>query len=478
MQSLFLALLLCTQNVLSADGSPTKTEVLTTSEVLAFTALATVSTVALYTYSQPSHPTFIPPQTAFSAKDQYELRIHKTFLWGAASSAYQSEGGLDASSWAHYPAKDGIIHGAKACCDSWNKLSEDIACLKELRVKTYRFSVAWERIQPTQGSWDDAAVQKYVQFCRDLKNAGIEPLITLHHYSDPIWFMEKGGFSKKENTQNFIDFCERMVKALAPHCTYFLTFNQPVAYAIKSYQQGMMPPYETCSVSMISENKAQQTAYNILTMHTQIYKLLKEKHPHLHISITHQYVQCLCYNSFNPLDQLIATIADRLTNSIFTDFFLQTENNKTMDFMALSYYCPLRFSGTNPFSFLPEELALQSEHNFRHISAWGFYDALVWAQQFGKPIFVVESGFPTADCTKRITFLQHYTYTLDQAVQAGMNIVGYCYWALLDNFEWTEGFKTQFGLFTVDREHNFKRAIKDSGLYYASIISTNSLSFS
>ncbi len=473
-QSLFLCVLIGTSSIQS--GNENTEPACSLQQIVLFTALAGAGTAAIYASVQPQY-SFTLPQEAFKDKKSYELHLPKSFAWGAASSAYQSEGGLAQSSWTHYKTKEGQIHDAGPCLDSWNRLDEDIACLEKLGVTTYRFSIAWERIQATENSWDERAVQKYVNFCKTLQEHNIKPIITLHHYSDPIWFMEKGGFSNPENNHYFIHFCEKVVAQLAPHCTYFLTFNQPVAYAIKSYQQGMMPPYETSGAALISETKASKTAANILHMHTQLYERLKKLHPNLQISITHQYVQCLCYNSFNPLDQIIARIADKLTNQTFTDFFKDPVHNKTLDFMALSYYCPLRFSGTHPFSFYPEEVKLQSEQNFRHISAWGFYDALVWAQQFNKPIFVVESGFPTATCEKRITFLQHYIYALDQAITAGMNIIGYCYWALLDNFEWTEGFKTQFGLFSVDRDHDCKRTIKPSGIYYADVISTNSLSF-
>ena len=146
-----------------------------------------------------------------------------------------------------------------------------------------------------------------------------------------------------------------------------------------------------------------------------------------------------------------------------------------MDFVALSYYCPKRFNGTYPFAYTQEELKLRYDNDLRFIDGDGFYDALVWAQQFKKPIFVIENGIETDSHAKRQLFLNRYLSKMNEAMRDGINIIGYCYWSLLDNFEWTKGFDYHFGLFSVNRKDgSFTRKIKLSGQYYKDIIACNS----
>ena len=402
--------------------------------------------------------------------------IPKNFLWGASTAAYQIEGGIT-NSWTFYPDQNGKKHDAGFCCNSWNMLDQDIECLKEIGAKSYRFSIEWARLQQhNENNWNEAALETYVNFCRKLKAANIEPVITLHHYSDPIWFMQKDGFSDAENIKYFIAYVEKVYRALANlNVNYFVTFNQPGGYSYKSYKSKDAPPYET------NGSKESATLQNLFQAHVQSYKKIAQiaqektvKKPL--ISISHQYSQMhVASGALYALSLIISTIAYKLYNGPFENFFLNGEGKKYMDFVALSYYCPKRFNGTYPFAYTQEELKLRYDNDLRFIDGDGFYDALVWAQQFKKPIFVIENGIETDSHAKRQLFLNRYLSKMNEAMRDGINIIGYCYWSLLDNFEWTKGFDYHFGLFSVNRKDgSFTRKIKLSGQYYKDIIACNS----
>ena len=410
--------------------------------------------------------------------------IPKNFLWGAGTAAYQIEGGIK-NSWTHYPDKDGKIHDAGTCCNSWNMLDQDIECLKELGAKCYRFSIEWARLQPENAQdWDQSALEKYVDFCMKLKAANIEPVITLHHYTDPIWFLQQGGFSDATNIKYFVAYVEKVFTALAhANIQYIITFNQPSAYALKSYARHDSPPFETSSpISFITKTKTAITVENLFEAHVQSYKAIAriaQAHnvTKPYISISHQYVQMkTAEGALFPVSLLISFIANKaIYNGSFENFFLHGAGKEYMDFVALSYYCPLRFELSNAFAYTKEELANKADSDFRIIDGDGFYNALVWSAQFKKPIFVIENGIETDNDAKRVLFLNRYLSKMNDAIKDGYNVIGYCHWALLDNFQWTQGFDYHFGLFSVNRENgSFARTIKTSGVYYQDIIACNS----
>lgn len=405
--------------------------------------------------------------------------IPSNFLWGASTAAYQIEGGIK-NSWTHYKDQNGIIHDAGACCNSWNMLNEDIKCLKQIGAKCYRFSIEWARLQPdNEQGWDEAALEKYVDFCRKLKAAHIEPVITLHHYTDPIWFMEKDGFTKAENIKYFIAYVEKLYTALADanvEIKYFVTFNQPYGYTYKSYGSKQAPPYET--------NAAKESAAldNLFETHVQSYKKITEIAQAHHvakplISISHQYTQMHAASGvLYALNQyVICPIAYKKYNGSFESFFFKGEGKNYMDFVALSYYCSMRFQFKNNEAYTEDELKYAFDRKNRIIDGDGFYDALVWASKFKKPIFIIENGIETDVNGKRELFLNRYLCKMNDALRDGINVIGYCHWSLLDNFEWTKGFDYHFGLFSVNREDgSFARTLKPSGLYYKNIITCNS----
>lgn len=192
----------------------------------------------------------LTPQEARAATNN--LEFPSSFLWGAATAAYQIEGGLHNCNWSLWEqqatrAADGhstVENNEKAgkACNSWELLGQDLKAMKKLGLKMYRFSVEWSRIEPVCGEFNEEALQRYTQWCQQLKQAGIEPMVTLHHFTEPAWFVEKGGWENRGNLQYFERFVGLVTQSLAPHCRYWTTINELNGYAICGWVAGVHPP--------------------------------------------------------------------------------------------------------------------------------------------------------------------------------------------------------------------------------------------
>lgn len=194
------------------------------------------------------------------------------FLLGASSSAYQIEGGLDdTDATAQFYKKKGFQVAGEAI-DFWNRYKEDIPQMKnELGINSFRLSIAWERVQPTVDTWDEKAIEQYINIIKTLKENGIEPIVMLHHYTIPVWFQDIGGFEKIENNQHFISFATRMYDALCYDVTYWSTFNAIEGYAFKCYYRGENAPGDTNNLQ-----KTMVVMANMLEAHVAVYRVIKE----------------------------------------------------------------------------------------------------------------------------------------------------------------------------------------------------------
>ncbi len=181
-----------------------------------------------------------------------ELTFPANFIFGSATSSYQVEGGIVDTNWNRWEAqktrKDGGEtvkngEGAGAACDMWNLFeSVDLPLIKQLGLGSFRFSIEWSRVEPTEGNFDEAAMARYVSWCRGLREADIEPCVTLLHFTEPGWFVDKGGWEKRANVPCFVRFCKYVIDHLAPHCSMWCTLNEPVGCSVNGWLAGIHPP--------------------------------------------------------------------------------------------------------------------------------------------------------------------------------------------------------------------------------------------
>ncbi len=468
-----------------------------------------IKTLIYQTYQQLTQSN--TPNIAVKNLAQEQGNFPTEFDFSVSSSSTQNEENSGNNTWSQSYIKTVTGHEHLAtpefACKSWEQWQDDIDKVIHLGCNSYRFSIEWSRIQPTAHNFDESAIAHYVAMAQYCQDHNIKPTICLHHYSDPIWFMEQGGFTQKNNLQQFETYCQKMYEALRPYVSQWIVISQPVAYAVKSYKAGMMPPFLTNSGL---ENKVM---LNMFKTHMHVYDMMHNSYKFTkiglepHIGICHQIVQMQPTNKINPFDQLVALFADRLYNKTLLRFFTnghfrsltpkidiayEPQAPQKFDFFALSYYSPLAFNGTktNAPACSPE---CASPDNFRMIDKQGMYDAIVCASKLGKPVYVVENGITTTNEEQRKLLLNAYLSAISQAISDGYDVRGYSYWTLMNDYEWMD-IKLQehetpciseFGLYKNrvinkqgDLDQNFRDhdlMLKDGGQHYKDIIARQKL---
>ena len=174
----------------------------------------------------------------------------KEFLWGSATSSHQVEGNCTNNNWYKFESavdeegKPRILNGQKAgiASDHWNRYKEDIRLMKALSLNAYRFSVEWSKIEPEQGKYDEKALDHYEQVVDELLANGIEPMVTLHHFTDPLWFEAQGAFLQENSPEIFAGFVEKVVARLGSRVKLWCTINEPSVYAMQGYLQDAFSP--------------------------------------------------------------------------------------------------------------------------------------------------------------------------------------------------------------------------------------------
>jgi len=344
--------------------------------------------------------------------------------------------------------------------DHYTKYEEDFDLLKELNLNAYRFGIAWSRIEPEKDKIDKKEIEHYRNYIKALKKRNIEPVITLWHWTHPLWFEELGGFEKKENIKYFVKFA----KTLAPifkelKVKYIITINEPCVVTSASYIEGRWPP----------EKKSKLLGFkvlnNLIKAHKEVYKELKKSNHSLQIGVAKN-------NQDNQLgnNKISTKIAKKIADKSWNYYFLD-KIKRQQDFIGLNYYFRNNIVG------LKKNLGYKCENPNKDKSdlGWDMYPYGIYNviknldNRYKKPIIITENGLADAKDEKRKWWLDETFKALEKAKKEDLNLIGYLHWSLLDNFEWREGFWPKFGLIDVDRK-TMKRTIRDSAYYYKDLI--------
>jgi len=433
-----------------------------------------------------------------------KLQFPDEFLWGAAMSAHQVEGGnkndwteweeknaarwareltlkkadfgcgpLTPSEWAaaEQEIQNPANYRSGAGVDHYNRWQEDITLAKSLNLSALRFSVEWSRVQSSADTFDQAAIDHYVDLAKELVRQNITPIITMHHFTNPLWFVELGGWESKNAPKLFAEYVKQMTMAFKDAGVVgarYILFNEPELYAMQAWAFGVWPP----------EKKNYFTAYHVtshfITAHKLSYDTIKTIDPEAQVTSTDHLID------FEPKRNIahpINKLAIWLGNWLFANRF-RMQTTKYQDFIALNQYLHCVVDVTkilkNRGLFKNDMSEPRTDMGwFVHPSS--MYRVLAKLPR-KKPILIAENGFALRDDTKRELYLKQTLIEVHQAIQEGVPVVGYLHWSLLDGFEWPiAGWWAQFGLVAVDRM-TMQRIPKPSAKLYANIISTNSLS--
>lgn len=393
------------------------------------------------------------------------------FLWGVATCTYQDSGmdNCPLSQWRNWEIK-------KLPKDNRSGKSADLITLyktdpqavinrlAQLSVNSYRFSIEWSEIEKVPGQFDDAAMQVYVNFCKALRDAGIRPMITFHHFSEPSWFHDTNSFENEENIAIFARFCSYAYKALTEEyqgkilVDLFCTINEPAIEAFSRYLRGAFSPG-----IVMNFNRAGQFLKGALKAHTIVYDTLKAMSSggKVSIGIVHQRL------AFRAATVLVSPVTRTLTyfinevtlHYLSTGFFevnlsgichiVEAGKKPGMDFVGLQYYVRPLIGLTGVCSPHGEPMTLMPFHE----DPEGIYEAMVEVYEKCKvPLIITENGISTADEQQRYRYTERSLYAIDQAVNVigKINFKGLYKWSIFDNLEWDMGMNPQrFGLYAV-----------------------------
>ena len=441
------------------------------------------------------------------------LHFPRDFLWGTATAAHQIEGGNTNNNWHKWETtpdehgKSRIKHGHKSgrAADHWNRVPEDVALMKNLNCNSYRMSIEWSRIEPKEGVFDKQALKHYSDEIDLLLKNDIVPMVTLHHFTQPLWFDELGGFEKEENLEYFIRFSEYVFQEFHTRVPFWCTINEPTVFSMVGWLQGSFPPGKRAGASLAANiDDAVNVLCNLLRAHVRVFKALKAIDPKPEIGIVHNIFQTRPFRRWHPLDYASALIADDLQNNLVIQFMRtgkfsfrfpvggkhfvldMPEATKAFDFFGLNYYSHMfyrfHFSLSDPIraEAHPEDAYSGVMTDMEYpMYAEGFYQALKRLSEAfpGVPLYVTENGVADDDDSRQLLFVKRYVYAMSQAIKEGVNLKGYFYWTLMDNFEWAFGYTMRFGLYSVDYGENadgenasFDRKIRPGGVYLKKVI--------
>ena len=422
-----------------------------------------------------------------------KIQFPRGFLWGNATAAHQVEGNNTNNNWHAWEEAGYTEHKSGLACDWWGgRWKEDFDRAAETGQNTHRLSVEWSRIQPERDRWDESALERYREMLRGLRDRNMTAMVTLHHFTDPLWFMDAstgsaGGWESDEAPQLFADFVRKTVSALKEYANFWVTINEPNVYAYSGYAAGVFPPGKK------DLNIAFKVMTNLVRGHALAYNAIHEVQREARVGMAHQYRSIYPKNPRSPLDRWVAKTQSAIFNDIFpkalTDgkmkFLWQRVNIPeavgTQDFMGMNYYTrdyvkfSLKMAGELFGERFYSDDADLSETGFIANEPEGFFEAMRWAQRFDKDIIITENGVEDSQDQMRPRYLAQHIEQLWRGVNFGWRIKGYFHWSLVDNFEWERGWTQRFGLWELDVETQ-KRRKRKSADFFEEVCKTNSLS--
>ena len=416
-----------------------------------------------------------------------QFTFPKNFLWGAATSSNQVEGNNTGNDWWEWEQAGKLEEVSGLACDHWSRFREDFKMAKSLHHNAYRFSIEWSRVEPKESEFNQEAIGHYQEMVRELGKNGLEPVVTLFHFTLPVWLVHEGGWSSDRSPQLFARFAQKMVETFGGEVRYWMTINEPLVYILKSYLMGEWPPGER------SYEKSYRVITHFLKGHVAAYDAMKEaagssNGPELQIGVAqHVAMFSPCENSWR--DRISVWLRNLIFNHLFVKaliqgrifypgiFKIKLTRQKTIDFIGLNYYT--RDFVQNKGFGIPGVYgdACTSKHHKeagrKNFLSWeiypeGLFQLVKDFSRYKLPILISENGICTEHDEERAHFIKDHLRELAKAIEGGAPVFGYLYWSLLDNFEWAEGFDPRFGLVEVNYATQ-ERKVRMSAFEYAEI---------
>ncbi len=405
-----------------------------------------------------------------------EFRLPEGFLMGVSTAAAQIEGGDVNSNWNDWYRQGKIYDGTDPATgnDHWLRWEEDTALLSQMGMEVYRFGIEWARILPEEGKINEEAIARYRCELQMLREKGIRPLMTIHHFANPMWFERKGGWVKRENLQDYLDLVSLAVDRFGDLVSDYITINEPNVYATNSYCFGQWPPGKK------SFSDTLKVLENMAYCHIKAYGIIHEKRKAMGYGDTMvgaaNHLRVFAPKDVkNPWHRFCASLSEKLfqghlmTAMIRGEFkfplrnFARIPAGEYSDFHGLNYYSRSTVSSIGdgvrencPKNDLGWEIYPQGLESCARM----LYDRLE------RPIWVTENG----TCDRDDRFRSRYLYEHLQVIsRSGLPFERYYHWCFCDNFEWSEGNSAKFGLVSAEGGEKVRR-VKRSGVFYSEMI--------
>ncbi len=422
------------------------------------------------------------------------------FLWGTSTAAHQVEGANDNSDWWDWELTPGHIkHGDRSAiaCDWWRgeRYREDFDYAREMGLDAHRLSVEWSRLEPSEGVWSTEGFAFYRRVLTALRDRAMVPMVTLHHFTNPRWLAEKGGWERPEVVPLFERYAAKVAETLGDLTDLWVTINEPTVYVVNGYLNGIWPPGKR------DFRLGMKVGLHLLKGHLAAYRAIHRLKPTARVGMAHHIRTIMPENAKSIADRLVAEMQHRANNLLF---LLALEDGKVRfpmgaggridglaganDLIGLNFYFSSRVKFDLRFPLLlfgrqmpAEPWGTSFDNELRdwfglgNLDPEAFYATTKWLSRFGRPIFVTENGVCDRTDEIRPRVLVRYLAALHRAIEEGAPVKGYFHWSLVDNFEWKEGYSLRFGLVESDAATQ-KRTPRPSAKIYGRIARDNAIS--
>ena len=398
------------------------------------------------------------------------FKLHDDLKLGVATAATQIEGDEQNTSWYEFSLGKGNVKDGSTpfrANKHYQLYKEDIALMKKMNIEIYRMGIEWARIEPEEGKFSKEAITHYIDEIKLLKKNNIEVLVTLHHFSNPLWFEKKGAFLSKDAIPTFLRFVEYVVTSFKGLVNEYCTINEANVYATSSYLFGVWPPMKKDFKAMLKVMKT------LALCHIEAYKLIKSIDPTCKVGFANHMAKFAPKREKNIIDKIASKLYDTgfqnsLTRAMATGVFKfplgssKKYKGNYIDFFGMNYYSRKRIKG----------LSLLEDDTVSHNDlGWGISPESLnelcerFHNEYKVDIYITENG----TCDAKDEFRCKFIFDHLKAISTLQYVKRYYHWTFIDNWEWAEGESARFGLVALDFETQ-ERKIRKSGYFYSNII--------
>ena len=399
------------------------------------------------------------------------------FLWGTSSAAHQVEGDNRNCDWWEFEQQPGRIANGDSSAianDHYHRYREDFALLREMSQNAHRLSIEWSRIEPSPGAFDAHQIRHYRDVLGELREQGIEPMVTLHHFTSPIWFTHKGGWAVRGSEHAFLPFVHHVADQLGDLVTLWITINEPTICAANGWVTGEFPPGRRGDIAGLY-----RVTSNLRKAHELAYSAIKRRWPDASVGLSHHKLLFLPASERSRDRWAARTSQTALDRWPVAPGQFRRIVESTSDFIGIAHYWGqmCAFDAGRP----RDQFIRRFNVPGRPVTKMGLSADPSWMRQvlnevrgLGKPVYITENGLATDDDEWRRRYIVETLSNVLLAIADGVDVRGYFHWTNTDNFEWARGYGMPFGLIGVDRR-TLERTIKPSGYLYGRIAAANSL---